>query len=708
MAESITQQDLENVKEDIEDIGQSSNERMVINPRYGAPYKSIPLLSDELQDAIETAASAGAGENGWTDLLIQTADGSTQRAKNDSFQSQINSKASIDYVDSQDASLQSQIDQKATAAYLDNALAEQTQTVNTALSQLSTQATKFYPTLAEANADIVNLALNQPVQVGEAENGGLYYKATAEATTLTKSAYDPVSQSKKFVIENIIGINMFTYSEFYTSFFVNLGSNRLSNSGSIQNVKTAIIKVDPNSTYDIENFNVNDSGAFSIHESDTKSTSDGFLLNVANYTLGSNGKGTVTTSPSTNYLYINITFENLKNDFFSLTSRNTPSVFGTDLIPVSSVRTVKASALGTDINVNSVIRAGKVLKIDSDEIVDFSSFTLASLPVKAGSTYRFYCDNYLKTAFAIAFRSNNSTEIGPVYNRKTVNDISFHKDGSFDFTVPQGMSYLIYNVYYESGDFDIRNTTNINEYLDEANSVSSILEMPVVDYYARHLIQNLDSKLNKKKWLAIGDSITDYSFRPYPTYKNFTQQLAEKYNMTVYNYGQSGTGFYGRFNVADTITQSEDDMDFITMFMGTNDWGNIQVVPNNKPLGVFGDTGTSTIAGCMNQAFSGLVTKFPRTPIYIITPLPRFDAWGLNPPLNSQGYKLSELVALIKLYANHYSMRVLDLYYESNFKCQTTAMKDIWTVNGDGVHPNDAAHTKLMPLIENFLINNLD
>lgn len=177
MAESITQQDLENVKEDIEDIGQSSNERMVINPRYGAPYKSIPLLSDELQDAIEAAASAGAGENGWTDLLIQTADGSTQRAKNSSFQSQIN--------------------QKATTAYLDSALADQTQMVNDALSQLSTQASKFYPTLAEANADIANIEVNQPVQVGESGvNGGLYYKATAEATSLTKSPYDPLEQAK--------------------------------------------------------------------------------------------------------------------------------------------------------------------------------------------------------------------------------------------------------------------------------------------------------------------------------------------------------------------------------------------------------------------------------------------------------------------------------------------------------------------------------
>lgn len=76
--------------------------------------------------------------------------------------------------------------------------------VDSALSNLSTQASKFYPTLAEANADIANIAVNQPVQVGESgANGGLYYKATAEATTLTKSAYDPLTQAKNFTSEKV-------------------------------------------------------------------------------------------------------------------------------------------------------------------------------------------------------------------------------------------------------------------------------------------------------------------------------------------------------------------------------------------------------------------------------------------------------------------------------------------------------------------------
>ena len=85
-----------------------------------------------------------------------------------------------------------------TQTIVDSKLLENKTYTNQALSQLSTAANKFYPTLAEANADIANVEVNQPVQVGESANGGLYYKATAGATTSTKSPYDPLTQAKEY------------------------------------------------------------------------------------------------------------------------------------------------------------------------------------------------------------------------------------------------------------------------------------------------------------------------------------------------------------------------------------------------------------------------------------------------------------------------------------------------------------------------------
>lgn len=80
--------------------------------------------------------------------------------------------------------------------YLTLELANQTQTVNGALSDLSTAANKFYPTLAAANADIAKyLGRSTCDNWGKCQCGGLWYKATAKATTLTKSDYDPLTQS---------------------------------------------------------------------------------------------------------------------------------------------------------------------------------------------------------------------------------------------------------------------------------------------------------------------------------------------------------------------------------------------------------------------------------------------------------------------------------------------------------------------------------
>ncbi|MEK5752398.1 hypothetical protein V3519_10305 [Acinetobacter variabilis] len=57
---------------------------------------------------------------------------------------------------------------------------------------------KSYATLMAANDDIANIPLSVSVRVLSAENGGEYYKATSDASTLTKSPYDPLTQAKAY------------------------------------------------------------------------------------------------------------------------------------------------------------------------------------------------------------------------------------------------------------------------------------------------------------------------------------------------------------------------------------------------------------------------------------------------------------------------------------------------------------------------------
>lgn len=71
--------------------------------------------------------------------------------------------------------------------------------VDTALAASYGAASKFFPTLEEANAAISTITIGEAVWVGDAANGGLYEKSTEEATTLTKSGYDPLSQTKPFI-----------------------------------------------------------------------------------------------------------------------------------------------------------------------------------------------------------------------------------------------------------------------------------------------------------------------------------------------------------------------------------------------------------------------------------------------------------------------------------------------------------------------------
>lgn len=93
---------------------------------------------------------------------------------------------------------------KANQADVDSAISGMNSTLNTSLANLSTDANKFYPTLAEANAAVASIAVNQPVTIGEVANGGLWYKATAGATSLTKSPYDSLTQAGNYADSNPI------------------------------------------------------------------------------------------------------------------------------------------------------------------------------------------------------------------------------------------------------------------------------------------------------------------------------------------------------------------------------------------------------------------------------------------------------------------------------------------------------------------------
>lgn len=59
MADMVTVQELENAKIDARTIGESVNENKIVTPRYGAPFKSMPMIAEEMQSVIGTIIAGG-------------------------------------------------------------------------------------------------------------------------------------------------------------------------------------------------------------------------------------------------------------------------------------------------------------------------------------------------------------------------------------------------------------------------------------------------------------------------------------------------------------------------------------------------------------------------------------------------------------------------------------------------------------------------
>ena len=124
--------------------------------------------------------------------------------------------------------------------------------VDTALSNLSTTANKYYSTLAAAEADIANIALNQSVTIGEEANSGLWEKKTSGATTLTKSPYDPVNLAKQLDEEKINNFSKAVYKTKLLNDFINDGvvAEATMALGVVSaEQRSVLVQVKPNTTY---------------------------------------------------------------------------------------------------------------------------------------------------------------------------------------------------------------------------------------------------------------------------------------------------------------------------------------------------------------------------------------------------------------------------------------------------------------------------
>jgi lysophospholipase L1-like esterase len=197
-----------------------------------------------------------------------------------------------------------------------------------------------------------------------------------------------------------------------------------------------------------------------------------------------------------------------------------------------------------------------------------------------------------------------------------------------------------------------------------------------------------------KKWVCVGDSLTAENIR---TTKHYFDYVADATGITAVNMGYSGSGYARLANENHSfyqrISSCPTDADVVTIFGSFNDLG------AGLPIGTVDDTGTDTLAGCINTTIDNLQAVIPLVNLGIVAPTP----WDTTQPTTSgQDYNYVEM---LKAICERRSIPFLDLWRSSNLRPwdadfrQLAYSKD----GGSGTHPDENGHKLIAPRFKGFL-----
>lgn len=335
------------------------------------------------------------------------------------------------------------------------------------------------------------------------------------------------------------------------------------------------------------------------------------------------------------------------------------------------------NGIGVNLYNKSTITLNKYVN-NSGVLTSLTGYSVSDyIPVIEGSTYTL---------------SSTYSETGGYYDKDLVWIARIGTAGTTNetlpltFTVPYGIRY-------------VRVTARIVISVSFMCALGSSLPS-AYESYGTSLPWIKTSKWCGKKVNAVGDSITEHNFR---TAKNYQDYITDKIGWIVNNYGISGTGWRTP-NTAGTqlpiyqrISSLDDTADLVTVFAGTNDYGETGV---SFVLGSLGDTTGSTFYGALDVAMNALINRFPTKALAVFTPLPDGGMWG------SKAYTMQQVADAIIQVANKYSVPVLDLFRVNNLNINNANAQDYFfkDPNGDiSIHPNDAGHMRLADKILAFL-----
>lgn len=172
-------------------------------------------------------------------------------------------------------------------------------------------------------------------------------------------------------------------------------------------------------------------------------------------------------------------------------------------------------------------------------------------------------------------------------------------------------------------------------------------------------------ELKDKSIVFYGDSITArHGLKSYE--KDYIQLLQEEFGFYYSNQAVGGATWTdvppSTNNIFRQLRNSEAlyrDADYVSIFLGTNDFG------LNRPIGNKNDKDVKTIYGAINTVFDTIIEANPDVKFMLITSLNRYDFTDDNPYdnvlTNGAGYTIEDLRNVIRTSAETYNCTLVDL-----------------------------------------------
>ena len=224
------------------------------------------------------------------------------------------------------------------------------------------------------------------------------------------------------------------------------------------------------------------------------------------------------------------------------------------------------------------------------------------------------------------------------------------------------------------------------------------------DIYGFYYVSKEAKKIvpsTSKVWACVGDSMTAVGTSANVHYFDY---IANDLGLTVLNYGVGGTGYAAKKDENKAFYQRilsiTDDFDFLTILGSVNDISLISTMT----LGTYTDSGTNTIAGCINTALDNFFTIAPFKQIGIISQPPSVGSTpnGTLIGTNAQAYN-----DLLKQICANRGIPFFDLFNCSSLRPWNADYRgEFYNEDGvqdSGVHPNSKGHKLIADRIYDFV-----